>query len=62
MPDTFAKATAIVLSLTGWSNCSDARRCSVPPCESVAVTDFRPVPPSRDMDLKGRHAENVDIG
>ena len=37
-------ATAIFFSRTGLSNCSDARLCSVPPWDSVAVTDLRPVP------------------
>ena len=45
-PDTFVTATAIFFSLTGLSNCSEARLCSVPPWDSVAVTDLKPVPVS----------------
>ena len=31
-------------SFTGSAYCSEARLCSVPPAESVAVTDFSPAP------------------
>ncbi len=43
-PGTFASATAIFFSVTAPSNCSEARLCSVPPWDSVAVMDLRPVP------------------
>src|SRR5262247_3301290 len=43
-PGTFASATAIFFSPTGWANCSVARFCSVLPCDSVTAKDFKPVP------------------
>ena len=42
-----AKQTTVnFVSLTGWAYCSEASVCSEPPEESVAVTDFNPVPGS----------------
>ena len=39
-------ATTIFFSATAWSNCSVASVRSLPPAESVAVTDFNPAPGS----------------
>ena len=61
-PVTFAKATVIFFSPAGWANCSEARRCSVPPCESVAVTDFRPRPVSVTWISQRSRADDLDVG
>ncbi|MBS1163941.1 MAG: hypothetical protein H6R03_1837 [Burkholderiaceae bacterium] len=45
-PAAFASATSNFFSPAGWANCSAARLTSAPPCDSVALTDFRPVPVS----------------
>jgi hypothetical protein len=46
MSASVAKATLIFFSPTGLAYTSAASGCSVPPAESVAVTDFNPAPRS----------------
>ena len=61
-PATLARGDGDLLLAHRLANCSDARRASVPPCESVAVTDLQARALVGDLDLERREAHHVDVG
>ena len=61
-PGTFASGDGDLLLAHRLANCSEARVCSVPPADSVAVTDLQAGALVGDQDLERRHAHHVDVG